>query len=417
MKTAITNATLIDGTGQDPVEHATVVVEDQRITSVKARGSIPKGAQVIEAEGMTLLPGLIDCHVHFLYEGWDIVEQIMTPPALRLYSAIPRLRRTLDAGFTTARDAGGTPAGVREAVARGIVPGPRLLVAITILSQTGGHGDRTMPCTCTLDYLMPDVPPGVIDGVEPMRQRVRAILRAGADWIKLCATGGVLSPSDSLLASQFTEQEIRAAVEEGQAHNGVHVMAHAQGTNGIKNALRAGVKSIEHGIWLDDEAITMMKARDVYLVPTLVAPLWVIRNAEARPGSMPEYGVRKSRQVIADHQQSFRRAVEAGVKVAMGTDSGVGPHGTNAEELALMVANGMTPMQAITATTHNAAKLLKLDHETGTIAPNKLADLLLVAGDPLADIAILQASDNIKLVMKAGQIAKQLTPERVTTRA
>jgi imidazolonepropionase-like amidohydrolase len=192
------------------------------------------------------------------------------------------------------------------------------------------------------------------------------------------------------------------------------VMAHAQGTNGIKNALRAGVKSIEHGIWLDDEAIDLMLKNDVYLVPTLVAPMQVIRRAEADPSSMPEYGVRKSRMVIKDHQQSFRRAVEAGVKVAMGTDSGVGPHGQNAEELTLMVRHGMTPMQAIVATTHNAAVLMKLGHEIGTVEAGKRADLILVNGDPLADITVLQPHENIVLVMQGGDLVKNRARERVT---
>ncbi len=417
MKLAITDVTLIDGTGHDPVEHVTVVVEDDRIASVKARGSIPRGAQVVDGEGMTLLPGLIDTHVHMMHSGYTILDQLMIQPSLRLYRAIPNLKATLDGGVTTVRDAGGSPLGMKLAVQEGIFPGPRMQVAITILSQTGGHGDRTMPAGCCISVAYSDVPESVVDGVEAMRHRVREILRAGADWIKVCATGGVLSPSDLPSSSQFTVEEIAAAVDEGHAHGDIQVMAHAQGTRGIKNAIRAGCKSIEHGIWLDDEAIDMMKAHDVYLVPTLVAPVQVLRRAEANPGSMPEYGVRKARQVIQDHQASFRRAVTAGVQIAMGTDSGVGPHGENAEELALMVECGMTPMQAIVATTHTAATLMKLDGEIGTVAPGKLADLILVSGDPLADIHLLQDHDNIRLVVQGGQIVKNHVGERFGTRA
>ncbi|MBA3825993.1 MAG: amidohydrolase family protein [Ktedonobacterales bacterium] len=413
-KTVITGAQVIDGTGRDPLAQATVVVEDGRIASVKARGAVPRGATVIDGTGMTLLPGLIDTHVHFLFDGANLVQQLMTPFSLSLYEVIPRAARTLAGGVTTVRDAGYAPAGLRDAIARGLFPGPRMQVAITILSQTGGHADNTMPCGVCLNVASPELPPRVVDGVDAMRQRVREILRAGADWIKVCATGGVLSPTDSPMASQFTEAELRAAVEEGEAHGHVEVMAHAQGTRGIKNAIRAGVRSIEHGIWLDDEAIHMMIDRDVYLVPTLVAPLQVVRRAEADPSSMPEYAVRKSRQVIADHQASFARAVAAGVKVAMGTDSGVGPHGENAEELALMVAGGMTPMEAIVATTRNAATLLKLDQDLGTIAANKIADLILVSGDPLADITVLQPHANIALVMQNGTVVKNLVSERVT---
>ncbi len=412
MKTALVGATLIDGTGRDPVANATVIIEDDRILSAKSRGAVPRGAQVIEAEGLTLLPGMIDTHVHFMFDGNNIVESLMTPYALRLYQAVPRAATTLDGGVTTVRDAGHAPAGLKTAIAQKIFPGPRMQVAITILSQTGGHGDQTMPCGVCLQFPTPDMPLSVVDGVENMRQRVREILRAGADWIKVCATGGVLSPADSPTSSQFTIDEMHAAVEEGRAHGNVEVMAHAQGTNGIKNAIRAGVKSIEHGIWLDDEAIALMLQHDVYLVPTLVAPVQVLRRAEAEPGSMPEYAVTKSRQVMVAHKDSFRRAVAAGVNVAMGTDSGVGPHGQNAEELALMVQNGMTPMQAIVATTRNAATLMKLDQELGTVEAGKIADLILVNGDPLADITVLRPHDNIVFIMQNGTIVKNRVAER-----
>ena len=413
MKTAIVGATLIDGTGHEPIANATVLIEDERILSVKTHGAVPRGVQVIDGEGLTLMPGLIDTHVHFMFDGNNIMQALMTPYALRLYQAIPRAATTLDGGVTTVRDAGHSPAGLKAAIAHKLFPGPRMQVAITILSQTGGHGDQTMPCGVCLQVPTPDMPPSVVDGVEAMRQRVRDLLRAGADWIKVCATGGVLSPTDTPTSSQFTIEEIRAAVEEGKAHGNVEVMAHAQGTNGIKNAIRAGVKSIEHGIWLDDEAIALMLKHDVYLVPTLVAPVQVLRRAEAEPGSMPDYAITKSRQVIPAHQDSFRRAVAAGVRVAMGTDSGVGPHGQNAEELALMVQCGMTPMQAIVATTHNAAMLMKLDNDLGTVEPGKIADLVLVNGDPLADIQVLRPHANIVLVMQGGIVVKNQVAERM----
>ncbi len=414
MQTAITGATLIDGTGRDPISNATVIIEDGRIQSVAAQGAVPAGAQVIDGTGLTLMPGMIDTHVHMLSNSEPMLHRLVTPFSLHLLRGIPNAAATLDGGVTTVRDAGGTPAGFKLAIEQKIFPGPRMQVAVTILSQTGGHGDSMMPCGACLAVPSPDVPASVVDGVEPMRQRVREILRAGADWIKVCATGGVLSASDLPTASQFTEAELAAAVDEGRAHGNIEVMAHAQGTNGIKNALRSGVKSIEHGIWLDDEAIALMIKHDVYLVPTLVAPMQVIRRAEAAPGTMPEYGVRKARQVVGDHQQSFRRAVAAGVKVAMGTDSGVGPHGQNAEELAVMVQHGMTPMQAIIATTRNAATLMKLDHEIGTLEAGKRADLILVNGDPLADITVLQPHANIVLVMQGGELVKNQVRERVT---
>ena len=228
-------------------------------------------------------------------------------------------RKTLEAGFTTVRDAGGTPQGVRMAVERGLFPGPRMVLAIQILSQTGGHADSHFPCGASVSLMnVPEIPPSVVDGVEPMRKRVRELIRAGADWIKLCTSGGVLSPGDAPHQATFTLDEIRAAVEEA-ATQGRQVMAHAQANAGIKNALRGGVKTIEHGIWLDDDAIEMMLDGDRRLVPTLVAPQWVIRHAEN--GRMPAYAAEKGRAVIEDHTESIRKAIEARVKVAFGTDS------------------------------------------------------------------------------------------------
>ncbi len=258
-----------------------------------------------------------------------------------------------------------------------------------------------------------DVPYGVVDGLDQMRHKVREILRAGADWIKLCTSGGVLSPADSPQSAQFTVEEIAVAVYEAATQE-KRCMAHAQSTRGIKNALEAGIASIEHGIYLDDEAIQMMLDRGVYLVPTLVAPQDVIELAEANPGKLPAYAVEKSRQVMATHRESFRRAVEAGVKVAMGTDSGVGPHGGNARELGLMVEHGgMSAMEAIVASTRSAAELLHLDHQLGTLTAGKLADLLLVDGDPLADIHVIEDANRLALILKGGvPVREQLATVR-----
>jgi len=409
----IRGATVIDGAGRDPAASA-ITVEGDRIASIGTDRLSGSKAQLIEADGLTALPGLIDAHVHLAFNATDLMQTIMTPPSLRLYQAVSNLKATIDAGVTMVRDAGGAPNGLKLAVQQGLFPGPRMKVSITALSQTGGHVDSTMPSMCSLRVDWPDIPPSVVDGVEPMRQRVREILRVGADWIKVCSTGGVLSSADSPTASQFTIEELQAAVEEGRAHGDVEVMAHAQGTRGIKNAIRAGIKSIEHGIWLDDEAIEMMKDRDVYLVPTLVAPVQVIRRAEAKPGSLPELYVQKARDVVDDHRASFTRAVEAGVKIAMGTDSGVGPHGENAEELELMVKGGMTAMQAVEATTAAGARLLKVDQDLGTLEVGKLADVILVDGDPLTDISVLRDRDRIRLVMQGGRILKNLVGDRVS---
>jgi imidazolonepropionase-like amidohydrolase len=405
---AIVGARLIDGTGGEPIDDAALVFEGERIVALGRRGdvTIPAGATVYEGEGLTLLPGLIDCHVHMAMEGgalMDLARLLMTPPSLGLLYCVPNARATLEAGITTVRDAGWTPAAVKLAIERGLFAGPRMLVAVSLLSQTGGHADFMMPCCVDLHDNRPvDVPAGVIDGVEAMRHKVREVLRAGADWVKLCTSGGVLSPGDAPESAQFTVDEIAVAVYEAAAQ-GKRGMAHAQSNRGIKNAIQAGIASIEHGIYLDDEAIDMMLERGVYLVPTLIAPEDVLILAEERPGLVPPYAVEKSRSVMAAHRASFRKAVEAGVKVAMGTDSGVGPHGRNARELARMVEHGgMTPMQAIVASTQSAAELLRLDDRLGTLAPGKLADLLLVEGNPLEDIGLLAEQDRLALVVKGG---------------
>ena len=412
MTLAITNGTLIDGRGGDPQTGITVVIDGTRISALGRQGHvhIPREATVIDAGGGSILPGLMDTHVHFTMEYPDVLRGLLTPPSLRLLQAIPRMRATLEAGVTTVRDAAGSPAGLKMAVERGIIVGPRLQVAITLISQTGGHGDGFYPCCVDIGFFggsFNDIPNGVADGVEEIRKAVREVLRAGADWIKLATTGGVLSTSDAPTSSQLTVEEIATAVYEAAAQE-KRCMAHAQGTQGIKNAVLAGVTSIEHGVYLDDELIDLMLKKDVYLVPTLTAPIAVVEYAREHPDLLPPMMAAKAVSVIEAHQRSFRRAVEAGVKIAMGTDSGVGRHGENGRELQLMVENGMTPMQAILASTSNAARLLHLDESLGTLEVGKLADIIVVDGNVLDDIRIIVDPANVKLVLKEGRAAKNL---------
>lgn len=398
---------LIDGTGRDPVERAVVVWEDGRLTAAGPRSAvaIPNDAEVIEDHDWTVLPGLMDLHVHLgMQAGVNFPRILMTPRALTLLYAVPNSAATLQAGFTTVRDAGLTPAGVKLAVERGLFPGPRMAVAVSILGQTGGHADEFMPCGVTLDLGSGlDIPSGVVDGIDGIRHRVREVLRSGADWIKLCTSGGVLSAADTPDAAQLTVDEIATAVYEARAQ-GKACMAHAMSAQGIKNALRAGVKTIEHGCFLDEEGIALMKERGATLVPTLVAPRDVIRNAEREPGSIPDAMVLKARETVKRHAAAFRAAVEAGVEIAMGTDSGVGNHGDNGREIALMVENGMAPMQALLATTRTPARVLGLADRLGTLEAGKLADLVAVRGDPLADIGLFNDSSRVELVVKAGQV-------------
>ena len=398
--------TLIDGTGSDPVRNATIVIEDGGITAVNVGGAIPVGAEVIDASGMTVMPGMIDCHVHLMNRPPKSIEQrLSTPFSLAVAEALTNARTTLEHGFTTVRDAGGTPRGVKMAIDQGLFPGPRLRIAVSAISQTGGHGDSTLPNGVNMRVANAETPWNLVDGPESARKTTREILRAGAVQIKIMTSGGVLSPNDEPGATGMTPVEIAAVVYEAHAAHKT-VMSHAQAAQGILNAVVAGVESIEHGIYLNDEIIDEMLKRGTYLVATLIAPVSVLKLAESNPGSMPSYGVRKSKEVIVDHQASFKYAVERGVKIAMGTDTGVGVHGTNAGELQLMVNGGMTPMAALVAVTRTAAECACLGHLVGTIEVGKRADIIAVNGDPLAGISLLERKDAFKLIVKDGQVFK-----------
>lgn len=410
--TLIRNGTLIDGQGGLPLSDAAVLIEDTHIRAVGPASRIPlPDAEIttIDARGGAILPGLIDTHVHLMFEGINIARDMATPFSLRFYYAIQHMRRTLEAGVTSVRDAGGADAGVKQAVERGIVLGPRMQISITALTITGGHGDGWMLSGNAFQLFpaYPGNPDNRCDGVDGVQQKVREVLRAGAEVIKICATGGVLSPTDHPDFTQFSPEELDVIVREAAYRRGVKVMAHAQGAEGIKNAVRAGIHSIEHGIYLDDEAIELMLARGTFLVPTLLAPLAVLEIGEA--GGMPEYGVRKAREVVEAHRDSIRRAYRAGVKIAMGTDAGVMPHGTNLRELGLMVDIGMSPMEAIVATTRTAAACLGWQDQIGTLEAGKLADVVISAVDPLTPDGIRALADpaNIVLVMKDGKVVKE----------
>jgi imidazolonepropionase-like amidohydrolase len=405
-RTLIHNGTVIDGNGGPPLANGAVLVEGDRIVSVDRAGRVgtPEGATLIDARGGAIMPGLIDTHVHVMMEQIDIVKMLNTPFSLRFYHAARHLRTTLEVGITSVRDAGGADLGVKSAVEQGLISGPRMQISIAVLTITGGHGDTwtVSGADPQLFPSYPGVPSGICDGPEGVRKKVREVLRAGADVIKVCSTGGVLSPVDHPHYTQFTPEELAIMVQEA-AYRGAYVMAHAQGTQGIKNAIRAGIRSIEHGMFLDDEAIDLMLKQGTFLVPTLVAPLGVIEQAEQR-GNMPEYGLRKARETLEAHQESISRAIAAGVKVAMGTDAAVVPHGTNLRELGLMVRSGMTPMQAIVSSTKVAAECMRWDDRVGTLEAGKLADIIIVDGDPLADIRILEQRERVALVMKDGKV-------------
>ncbi len=397
MRTVFAGGRVFDGTGA-PIAEADVAVSDGVIAEV---GVGLDGDELVDVSELTLLPGLFDCHVHVLLGHVDVWRLVQTPFSYRFYDAIRNLEATLRIGITTVRDAGGADLGVKQALEEGIGRGPRVQISITMLSQTGGHGDGWLPSGTRVQLFPrhPGAPTGIVDGPDEARRKVRELVRAGADVIKIATSGGVLSPRDSPQQPGFDLAEIEAIVAEARAA-GLWVMSHAQSIEGIKNAVRAGVRSIEHGIYLDDEAIALTLEHGAYLVPTLVAPTGVIRAAEAGAG-VPEVAVVKAREVIEAHRDSFRRAVEAGVKVAMGTDSAVTPHGENLRELELMVEGGMSSKDVLIATTRTAAELMGLERELGTLEPGKRADLVAVAGDPFdfRDLA-----DRVERVYQDGRL-------------
>lgn len=388
---------VFDGRGGDPAA-ADLVVEDGRIVDI---GPGLDGDESVDVSGRTLLPGLFDCHVHVMFSHIDLWQMVQTPFSYAFYAAGRNLGATLDTGITHVRDAGGADLGMQRALADGLIRGPRMQISLGMLSQTGGHGDDWYPSGQTVLSLPvhPGLPPTIVDGPDEVRRKVRELVRYGADVIKVATSGGVLSPRDDPRHAHFRDAELAVLVEEATAA-GIPVMAHAQATDGIKAAVRAGIRSIEHGVYLDDEAIEMMLSRGTYLVPTLVAPTGVLTAAEGG-ASVPEASLAKAREVIEVHRESFRRAVEAGVLIAMGTDSGVTPHGENLRELELMAAGGMSPAEVLRASTSVAAELMGVGEEFGTLEPGKRADLVVVEGDPF-DLGRLR--EQIRAVYQDGSL-------------
>lgn len=382
MTLAIKAGLLIDGHGGDPIRNAVVLVEGKTIAAVGPAETvaIPEGAKVVDASGKTVMPGLIDCHVHITVNSASLEQRLFTPRAVAYYQAAENLRRMLRAGFTTARDGGDADAGVRQALEMGLISGPRLVVSGTI-GQTGGLLELRFPSGA---QIVNEDSWRICDGVEAVRKTVRRVLREGVDFVKIFATGGVGQPQGTPFTPEWSPAELAVIVEEA-GRRGAGVMAHAESAAGVKNALRAGVTSIEHGYVLDDEAINLFLETGAFLVPTLHI------SSHATSG-LSEWSKRKKEQLMKALEGCFRRACEAGVKIALGTDAFIADmHGANAVELALMMEQGgLSAMQAIVAGTKNAAECCLLGDQVGTLEAGKLADILLIDGDPLADITVLQ---------------------------
>jgi len=410
---ALLGGRLIDGTGQDPITNAAVVVSGGRIVKAGPAASIdvPRDATRIDVSGLAVLPGFIDCHVHGTYRARDMRAHLLNSPTYNVLRSTAILDETLACGITTARDMGGADAGFRQAIEEGLIAGPRLQISIAMISQTGGHGDAWLPAGLRIQKRA-WLPSGVADGVDEVRKIVRQVLMAGADFVKICATGGITSVTDSWDEAQFTVDELRTAVTEA-AMRRRKVAVHAEGIEGIRNALAAGIHSLEHGWFIDEEAIDTMVKQGTWWVPTMaLVPLSVEhrkKNAAWNAQQLAKEDA-KDAEIFAKMQAQiplYREAVRRGVRIAFGTDQS---HrllvGENLAEMPFMVEwLGLSPMQAIELATRHAAACIDRP-DLGTLVAGQVADAVVFDGDPLADIRQLNERARIRMVIKDGRIWK-----------
>lgn len=405
------NVRLVDGVEETAVPDAVLQADDDgRITyagPASRAPAAPPDIPTIDGRGGTLLPGFFDCHVHLgMPSEQSVVEQALTTTdVMRVIQTTQRMRRTLEAGITSARDLGALTAAYRAAVRGGDLAGPRLQVSIGIISHTGGHADSTLPSGLHLDFDFCVL----ADNVHEVRLAARRMLRDGADVVKICTTGGISSATDDPDDEDLPEEEVAAVVDEARRHRGRTVAAHAQGRAGILAAIRGGVRSVEHGFGLDDQGCDLLGERGAFLVPTLQT---IFRPLERSRTSPWRYEKKLRWNEFA--KQNIATAIARKVTIAAGTDAGITPHGENLAELAHLVALGMKPMDAIRAATVNSARLLGVDDRLGTLRPGMLADLVICAGDPLRDITLLAAPDNIVVVAQQGVIRKNTLPAELT---
>jgi imidazolonepropionase-like amidohydrolase len=407
---------LFDGTGDKTRDNMVIVVVGDRIQSISPANSvtIPAAATVVDLSHATVLPGLIDCHTHLgaRADRYDEIYNFKDTPFQSAFAATVNARKTLEAGFTSVRDVGSLPflaVDLRNSINEGLIPGPRIVASGPAISITGGHGDLNNFSPQTRVSMFPEERDfQIADGVDQIRHVVRAQVKYGVDVIKILATGGVLSKGDSPGAPQFTPEELKAAADEAHMA-GRKIAAHAHGTQGIKNAILAGIDSIEHASLIDDEGIRLAKEHGTYLVMDIYNDDYIL--GKAIEFGLPQENVEKEKKIGKLQRENFERAVKGGAKMAFGTDAGVYPHGDNAKQFFYMVKFGMTPAQAIRAATSNAADLIGRAKDVGTLEAGKFADVIAVTEDPLQNV---RALENVGFVMKGGVVAKdQITPSAV----
>ena len=408
MITVFTNAFLIDCTGSAPRENATVVVEDDRIKDVITSGqagALPAGAETLDCRGATLMPGLTDAHVHFCAVQENMIDQYrMLPPSLLVARALKRAEECLLQGFTTVRDAGGSDYGLREAIAEGWYPGPRMLVSGNYISQTGGHGDKRRrsewvePIRCCLGMVG-----SIADGEAEVRKAVREELRHDVDQIKIMASGGAMSPADELDTTQYTVAEMRAAVEETRAV-GKYVLAHAYSDLAVRNAVEAGVRSIEHGNLIREPAAKAIKSANAFLVPTMVTYEAIFR--EGKRYGIGDHQIAKIDLARQQSLQGLRYAYNEGCKIGSGSDL-LGDMASERTVEFELKAQVMTPMEVLLSATKVNAELFRMTDKIGTVEPGKYADLIVVTGNPLKNLRVFQNTDNLTVIMKGGRFYKR----------
>jgi imidazolonepropionase-like amidohydrolase len=402
-KIILKGALIIDGIHDEPLDNYSILIEGKKIKNVEKRIEA-ENAREINVEGKTIIPGLIDCHVHLYFNSMpDPNEFFLSPISTWAIEAACNAGKYIKAGFTTIRDLG-SPGyigiSVRNCINSGIIPGPRILASGGPLGATGGHGQSFPPWVKYKEEFSE-----LVDGETEIRKAIRKQAAAGVDWIKVATSGGITDPVSMVDVQELSNEEIKVVMSEAR-RVGKPVSAHAEGINGIKAAIRAGVRSIEHGVMLNDETIKQMIRKGIFLIPTLSA--FQLIKEKGLKGGIPKYAVEKNKEITKVHKKSFKKALDSGVKIAMGTDAGApfNFHGENAYELELMNKYGMTPMQTLKSATKTASELLKLADKIGSIEPNKFADLIIVKGNPLADITLLQKKENIEIVLKEGKIVK-----------